>query len=150
MKRLLATVVAAAALASGPGAFCAPPKEPKDVNREITRLLREMQSALEGGSARALLSLIDSAKFADYRLFEDTVERLLREDSIRAYFRQVDSALPAQDKARTVVEAEMEVSRRDAAGQVERRRQELVVDFERTRRGWRIVNLTPRSYFEPL
>ena len=44
----------------------------------------------------------------------------------------------------------MELARKDAAGQVERRRQQLELEFRRTRRGWRIINITPRNFFEPL
>ena len=94
-----------------------------DINREITRILRDLQFALEGGSARGFLSLIDSAKFDDYLRFEDMVERLMREDAIRAYFRQLtSSSSPAEGKAQTVVEAEMELGRKDAAGQLQQRR----------------------------
>lgn len=125
--------------------------DPKDINREVTRMLRDMQFALEGGSSRSFLNLIDSAKFDDYPRFEDAVERLMREDTIRAFFRQVTtSPNAAEGKAQTIVDAEMELGRKDAAGQLQRRRQQLVLDFERTRRGWRIINITPRNYFDPL
>ncbi len=127
------------------------PLEAKDVNREVSRMLREMQFALEGGSSRSFLALLDSAKFDDYPRFEDSVERLMREDTIRANFRQVMiSPNLAEGKAQTMVDAEMELGRKDAAGQLQRRKQQLVLDFERTRRGWRIINITPRNYFEPL
>jgi len=33
---------------------------------------------------------------------------------------------------------------------LQRRRQQLVIDFQWTRRGWRITNITPRDYFRPL
>jgi hypothetical protein len=128
-----------------------PPSDPKDINREITRMMRDMQFAIEGGSARSLLSLIDSVKFDDYPRFEDMVERLMREDTIRANFRQLmPASLPAAGKAQLMIDAEMEMGRRDAAQQLQRRRQQLTIDFEYTRRGWRITNITPRDYFQPL
>jgi len=127
------------------------PVEMKDLNREVSRIIRELQFALEGGSARSVLELVDSAKFDDYPRFEDMVERLTREDSIRAFFRQVHTAPSlAEGKAQTILDAEMELSRKDGAGQLTRRRQQLVLDFEHSRRGWRIVNITPRDYFQPL
>ncbi len=127
------------------------PAESKDLNREMTRIVRELQFAMEGGSARALLSLIDPAKFDDYPRFEDMVERLMREDTLRAHFRQVtSSAQAAEGRGQSILDAEMGLSRKDASGQVLRRRQQLTLDFERTRRGWRITNITPRNYFEPL
>ena len=49
-----------------------------------------------------------------------------------------------------MIDAEMEMTRKDSAGQLERRRQQLVIDFQRTRRGWKITNITPREFFRPL
>lgn len=127
------------------------PTDPKDISREIRRMLRDLEFALEGGSARSFMSLLDSTKFDDYPRFEDMVERLLREDTIRANFRQVTPATsPAAGKAQSIIDAEMELGRRDAAQQLLRRREQLVLDFEYTRRGWRITNITPRDYFQPL
>ncbi len=33
---------------------------------------------------------------------------------------------------------------------LQRRRQQVVIDFERTSRGWKIINITPRGFFSPL
>ncbi len=124
--------------------------QPADLDRSIARLLRDLQFALEGGSARGVLSLIDSAKFEGYRRFEDRTERLVRQNTIRAYFAQVSSEwLAAEAKVRSTVDAELELARKDAAGQVVRRRQQLVLEVERTRRGWRITRLTPPAFFDP-
>ena len=124
------------------------PSQPADMQRGIARILRDLQFALERGSAQGLLSLIDSAKFRDYASFQDTVERLVREDTIRAYFRQ-ESWSAAEGKARSRVDAEMELARKNATGQVKRRRQQLELELERTPRGWRITNIIPRNFFEP-
>ncbi len=127
------------------------PAQPKDVNRELSQMLRELQFSLEGGSSRGFLALIDAAKFDDYPRFEDMVERLAREDIVRAYFRTVTtSPNVTEGKAQTILDAEMELTRKNAVGQAQRRRQQLTLDFELTRRGWRITNITPRNYFEPL
>ncbi len=48
------------------------------------------------------------------------------------------------------LDADMEVARKDGVGQLSRRRQQLVIDWEYTRRGWRIINITPRNHFQPL
>ena len=127
-----------------------PLAEPKDAQRDLARILRDMQMALEGSSPRSFLGYVDSTKFDDYPRFEDMVERLLREDTIRAYFRTVFNTPPKQNKAQMMVDGEMEVGRKDGVGQLQRRKQQLVIDFEYTRRGWKIVNITPRDYFQPL
>ena len=127
------------------------PAPVKDVNREISQMMRDMQFALEGGSSRNFLQLIDSEKFDDFPRFQDRIERLMQDDTIRAYFRNANtSPNTAAGKAQTIVDAEMEIGRKNSTTQPQRRRQQLVIDFENTRRGWRITNITPRSYFDPL
>ena len=53
-------------------------------------------------------------------------------------------------QAQMALDAEMELGRKDGVGQLTRRRQQIVIDWEYTRRGWRIINITPRDYFQPL
>ena len=96
-----------------------------------------------------VLSSIDSAKFEDYPRFEDMIDRLTREDALRVFFRQANSSV-RDDRAQTTIDAEMELTRKDSAAPPERRRQQIVIDFELTPRGWRIVNITPREFFRPL
>lgn len=128
-----------------------PVPDPKESEKQLNRLARELQNALDSGSPRQFLSFIDSAKFDDYPRFEDMMERLMREDTIRAHFRQAFNAPPSgQGKAQMALDAEMELARKDGVGQLSRRRQQLVIDWEYTRRGWKIINITPRNYFQPL
>lgn len=128
-----------------------PLPEPKDAERQLSRLVRDLQFALEGGSARSFLEFFNSGKFDDYPRFEDMVERLMREDTIRVHFRTAFTAPPSgQGKAQMALDGDMELARKDGAGQLARRRQQVVVEFEYTRRGWKIINLTPRDYFKPL
>ena len=125
------------------------PARREDPQRAIGNVIRQMQTDLEAASRRGILSNIDSTKFEDYPRFEDTIERLTREDALRVFFRQVNNSLK-EDSAQTMIDAEMELTRKDSATQPERRRQQLVIDFERTTRGWKIVNITPRDFFRPL
>jgi hypothetical protein len=125
------------------------PAPRENPERAITQLVRQMQFDLEASSRMGVLSNIDSAKFEDYPRFEDMVERLTREDTIRVFFRQAMNSIQ-EDRAQSIIDAEMELTRKDSAAQPERRRQQLVIDFERTPRGWKIVNITPRDFFRPL
>ena len=125
------------------------PARREDPQRAISNVIRQMQTDLEAASRRGILSNIDSAKFEDYPRFEDTIDRLTREDALRVFFRQVNNSIK-EDSAQTMIDAEMELTRKDSARQPERRRQQLVIDFERTSRGWKIVNITPRDFFRPL
>ncbi len=125
------------------------PKKKEDPERALTNLIRGMQMDLESGSSRGFLSNLNTAKFDDYPRFEDMIERLSREDTLRVNFRQ-NSHSVKEDSAQTIVDAEMELSRKESAGQLDRRRQQIVIDFELTSRGWKIINITPRDFFRPL
>jgi len=125
------------------------PARREDPERAITNVVRQMQFDLEASSRAGVLSHIDSAKFEDYPRFEDMIERLTRADTLRVYFRQANNSIQ-EDRAQTILDAEMELLRKDSAAPPERRRQQIVIDFERTPRGWRIVNITPRDFFRPL
>ena len=126
-----------------------PPAKQEDPERAMTNVIRQMQMDLEAASRRGILGNIDSAKFEDYPRFEDMVDRLTREDALRVYFRQVSHTVK-EDAAQMIIDAEMELTRKDSASQPERRRQQIVIDFARTARGWKIINITPRDFFRPL
>jgi len=121
----------------------------QDPERALTQLIRGMQADLESSSSHGFLSSIDSAKFEDYPRFEDMIERLAREDTVRVNFRQSPHSIH-ESNAQTIVDADMEISRNNSAGQRDRRHQQIVIDFELTSRGWKIVNITPRDFFRPL
>jgi hypothetical protein len=125
------------------------PPSQEDPQRAVAQVVREMQMDLEAASSAGLLRKIDSAKFDDFPRFQDMIERLTREDTLRVFFRQVRSDVK-QDTAQTLLDAEMELTRKDSSAAPERRRQQLTIDLERTSRGWRIVNITPRDFFRPL
>ena len=125
------------------------PARRENPERAITRMIRQMQMDLEGSSSRGFLGNINSAKFDDYPRFADMIERLTREDILRVYFRQVSNAIQG-NSAQTILDAEMEMTRKNSPGRPQRRRQQVVIDFERTSRGWKIINLTPRGFFSPL
>lgn len=132
--------------------FCVPlSAADADFDRRLSRILRDMQLALEGSSANGFLAPFDAERFPDYLRFRDVVHRLMRENSARAAFEVADTAVfPSPEKAQIVLDAEMELSRRDAAGQTRRRTERLKMELQRTPRGWRVTDLSPRSFFEPL
>ena len=157
MTLILALVLTAAAsgLPVPAGHAAAPqkggeqPSRQEDPERAVARLVRDMQMDLEGSSSYSLLQKIDRAKFDDYPRFQDMVERLTREDTLRVFFGQVANTVK-EDTAQTVLDAEMEMTRKDSAVPAERRKQQITIDFERTSRGWKIINITPRDFFRPL
>jgi len=124
---------------------------PEDLNREVSHVLSRMKFSLEGGNAHDFLALIDCSRFEGYPRFKDTIERLMRDDIVRVFLQVATTSLNAADgEAQTILDAEMEVTRHDAAVDTQIRRHQLVLDFVRTPNGWRIANITPRSYFDLL
>jgi hypothetical protein len=150
MAAILSVLPACASARTGAAAQGQERPAPREnPERAITNVVRQMQFDLEAASRMGVLSNIDSAKFEDYPRFEDMIDRLTREDSIRVFFRQAMNSIQ-EDRAQSIIDAEMELTRKDSAAPPERRRQQLVIDFERTPRGWKIVNITPRDFFRPL
>jgi len=147
---LLMALPACAAARTGPAAQGQEaPARRENPERAVANVVRQLQFDLEASSRMGVLSSIDSAKFEDYPRFEDMIDRLTREDALRVFFRQANSSV-REDRAQTTIDAEMELTRKDSAAPPQRRRQQIVIDFELTSRGWRIVNISPRDFFRPL
>jgi hypothetical protein len=123
---------------------------PDEAQKQIGKLMKEIQFDLEGGSSRSFLSRINTAKFDDYPRFEDNVERLMRENSLRVNFRTAFTAPPTTEGvAQSSVDSTMELVKKDSVAPPTRRNGQVTFDFEWTNRGWKITNITPRSYFQP-
>lgn len=118
--------------------------------REITRLLRRLQNSLQAGAPADLLGLVDADKFPEYGRFADTIRRLLEEDTVRAYFRQLKDPSRENGRLELFLDGEMEISRNNAAGQVRRRRAQLRISLEGAKNRLKIVELQPRGFFDPL
>jgi len=126
--------------------------EPGDAEKQLPRLIRDLQSALEGGSSRSFLNLIDAERFPDYPRFEDLIERLLRENTIRMHTQSAFTAppaTPAASIAQLVIDVEMDLSRKGGDSLV-RRSQQLTINFDYTKKGWKIVSLSPWALFAPI
>jgi hypothetical protein len=127
-----------------------PAPSPDEAKKQLTKLMREIGFDLEGGSSRSFLQRINQSKFDDYPHFEDNVERLMREDSIRINLRVAFTAPPTADGlAQVAADADMELAKKDSNAAPQRRKQQLTFDFEWTNRGWQIDNISPRSFFNP-
>jgi hypothetical protein len=127
-----------------------PAPTPDEAAKQIGKLMKEIQFDLEGGSARSFLNRINNSKFDDYPRFEDNVERLMRENSLRVNFRSAFTAPPTTEGvAQSAVDSTMELVKKDSMAPPTRRNAQVTFDFEWTNRGWKIVNITPRSYFQP-
>jgi hypothetical protein len=110
------------------------------------KLLRQLQGGLEARNSRQLLAAFDGERMEGYLAFKDQVESFFaRYDSFRVYLR-VENASVEQDHGQAVALATLEATPRDG-GPAVRRETELSLEFANSNKGWKIVDITPRSFF---
>ena len=114
--------------------------------RVAEEVLGMVRDGLEGHSQRLLLSAFDGDKMDGYLTFEDQVQALFdRYQGFRAHFRIVQQS---SEKGRGVVLAIFDLEEMPRGGRAPLRKSEQVrFELERGRKGWRIVDYSPRGFF---
>jgi len=126
---------------------------PKDeVNTEVfsqavaNDVLGQVRDGLEGHSQRLMLGAFDQDKMDGYLSFEDQIEALFaRYDSFRVHYRISNSSVEGS-KAVVLVDWEMEEIPKSGGGPA-RRNGQIKFQMERGRKGWKIVDVSPRGIF---
>jgi len=126
---------------------------PKDeVNTEVfsqavaNDVLGQVRDGLEGHSQRLMLGAFDQDKMDGYLSFEDQIEALFqRYDSFRVHYRISNSSVEGS-KAVVLVDWEMEEIPK-TSGSPQRRNGQIKFEMERGRKGWKIVDVSPRGIF---
>lgn len=114
--------------------------------RAIRMVVDDLQDGFEGHSSQRVVGSLDQS-FYDYPRFEDQVTQFLEQNSeIRLYFRDATTEVKG-DKATVIVDAEMAFSTKAAPSKEQMRRQRVQFDFVRTDKGWKIYEISPRSFF---
>jgi ABC-type transporter MlaC component len=109
-------------------------------------VLNDLRDGLEGHSQRLLLSAFDQDKMDGYLTFEDQIEAMMqRYDSFRVHFRISQSTIEGP-KGVVLVDIDLEEMPR-AGGNPIRRNGQVKFEMERGRKGWKIVDFTPRGFF---
>lgn len=110
-------------------------------------VLQQLADGLEGHSERLMLSAFDDNKMDGYLNFEDQIEAFFRKyDSFRIHYR-IAQATTEGDKGVVLVDLEMDEIPRAAGVQPARKRDQMRFEMERGKKGWKIVDLRPRSFF---
>jgi hypothetical protein len=110
-------------------------------------VLQQLADGLEGHSERLMLSAFDDNKMDGYLNFEDQIEAFFRKyDSFRIHYR-IAQATTEGDKGVVLVDLEMDEMPRSASVQPVRKRDQMRFEMERGKKGWKIVDLRPRSFF---
>ncbi len=157
---LLACVLSLAAQQQPAPATDAPPdansapqdKKPQAANAEVfderaaTQVLGTIRDGLEGHSSRRLLSAFDADKMDGFLTFQDQIEAYFtRYEAIRVTLRIVQTS---EENNRGVILADFQLENtpRDG-GRVSTHQAQLRFELERGAKGWKIVDLDPRSIF---
>jgi hypothetical protein len=108
-------------------------------------VLNDLRDGLEGHSQRLVLSAFDQDKMDGYLTFEDQIQAMMqRYDSFRVHFRVSQSTIEGS-KGVVLVDFDLEEVPR-AGGAPIRRNGQVKFEMERGRKGWKIVDFTPRGF----
>jgi hypothetical protein len=132
----------------GPSAEDAPDNV-AGARRAVKRVLSDLQDGFEGHSARRVTDSLDE-RFDDLPRFEDAVTQFLeRTSEMRINLRESTTELKG-DHATVIVDAEMIFTNKAAPTRDQRRSQRIQFDFVyNPKKGWKILEITPRQFFEP-
>jgi hypothetical protein len=114
-------------------------------------VLDNLRDGLEGHSVRLFESAFDDDKMDGYLTFEDQVEAMFQQYSeFRVHFKIAQTTTEGP-KGVILVDIEMEeipnASPTARAPQPQRRNGQVRFELERGKKGWRIVDFSPRSFF---
>ncbi len=113
------------------------------VANDVLGLIRD---GLEGHSYRLMLSAFDSDKMDGYLTFEDAIQAMFdKYDGFRVHYRILQTSTEGS-KAVVLTTFEMEELPR-SGGAPQRRGSEVRFELERGKKGWRVVDFTPRGFF---
>ncbi len=113
---------------------------------DANAVLAQVREALEGHSPRKFLAIIAADKMGGYVSFRDQMEAFYsRYDNIRVNIRSIQTS---SDGDKGIITASFQMETTPRSGNVVRREDQLRIELERTDKGWRIVELNPRSFFQ--
>jgi hypothetical protein len=124
-----------------------PPPQQGAFDAQIaSRLLLQLNEALQGHSQKQFLALFDLARMKDGALFKQQITSFFSQtDSIRVHLNLSETAQDG-DRATMAVEAEMEAEPSNG-GPVARRNERLNFVAANSGGSWKFVDLQPRSFF---
>ena len=145
-KLIAAMMLAAAALAWPAPAGAA--SEPPEFNTEVaSRLLEQVTQGFVTNNQGQVLAAFEAARMKNYTQFRDSIVTLFAKyESFRAAYR-LRQSWPQGDHGVVMVEFELEGTPLNEGALPFRRSAQLRFEFERGRKGWRIVDVAPRAFF---
>jgi hypothetical protein len=110
-------------------------------------VLNDLRDGLVGHTPRRMLSAFDADKMDGYPEFKNQIQSLFNQyESFRVYFRIVQSASEGP-KGVVLVDIQLEETPRGAISPPVRKSGQMRFELERGRKGWKIVDCSPRNFF---
>jgi hypothetical protein len=110
------------------------------------KLLNQVREGLQAYNSRKMLAAFDREGMQGYLVFQDQVEAFFAQyESFRVAIRLEESSVE-QDKGTATASFRLEGVPR-YGGPAVRREGALIFEFVRTRNGWKIRDVSPRSFF---
>jgi hypothetical protein len=113
--------------------------------REANDVLRQIRDGLEGHSQRLMLRAFDGDKMDGYLSFEDQLESFFnRYEGFRVNIRVLQNSI---EGGKGVILASFQMEATPHSGTPTRREGQLRFEVEHTNKGWKVVDVNPRSFF---
>jgi len=110
-------------------------------------VLNDLRDGLEGHTQRLMLSAFDADKMDGYLEFEDQIEAFFNKYStFSVYFRIAQTATDGP-KGIALVDIQLEEIPRGSASPPIRKNGQMRFELERGKKGWKIVDFSPRNFF---
>ena len=109
-------------------------------------VLNDLRDGLEGHTQRLMLSAFDADKMDGYLEFEDQIEAFFNKYiAFTVWFKIAQTSIDGP-KGIVLVDIQLEENPRGAAPPV-RKNGQMRFELERGKKGWKIVDFSPRNFF---
>lgn len=114
--------------------------------RVANDVLGQIRDGLEGHSQRLMLGAFDGDKMDGYLTFEDQIQAYFEKyEGFRVHFRILQTSI---EGPKGVINAEFQVEGMPRSGGApSRRANQIRFELERGKKGWRVVDFSPRGFF---
>ena len=124
------------------------PKPPQEFSNDVvSRLLQQVTEGFNTGNQGEVLAAFDPARMHNYARFRNNIKALFAQyDTFRAGY-NLRQSWTQDGRGVVIVEFELEGTAQDEGSAPFRRSAQLRFEFARGRADWKIVDISPRSFF---
>jgi len=129
-------------------------KDSQDVvNAEVfstavaSSVLNDIRDGLEGHTQRLMLSAFDADNMGGYLQFEDQIEAFFNKYSTFSVYYRIAQTATDGPKGIALVDIQLEEIPRGSVSPPIRKNGQMRFELERGKKGWKIVDFSPRNFF---